>query len=586
MKTLLSLLPLLLLAAPSFAQANRDDLTPLQISYTTTVSADLQTFEIDLEVRNIARPTLHVAMPNWMPGTYYIGKFGKRVSELGATGADGEALEVVQMDHQTWSIATDGESQVTVSYKLPAGRRRAQSDGDTAPTGLRLGGTDTYLYVRGAKLVPVTSSYVLPEGWQVANGLLATDDPMVFRARDYDTFADAPTLLGIFVERDFEVDGTPFRCIFFTQEQEYDFDIDAFVAHVRAIVVNQGELFGSFPFPNYVFLFHLPGGGGLEHLNSTSIGLNPSRQKADPEAGASVTSHEFFHTWNVKRIRPATLGPFEYEHEDYTGNLWVSEGWTSYFGDLTLVRTGIIGQQEFLDMMARFITREQNKPRRKEHSVYWASRNVWHRLPDETGARVDYYAKGEMLGALIDLKIRHETGNTKSLNDVMRFFNRWFAERNVGFEEGDVERACTAISNYDFSEFFARYVRGTMDPPLQEYFAYAGIDYVEDVVASAFPFTLRGNRVVSPREDGDSEGPHRGELLVAVDGKDFTDARSMLRDYAPGHVVGITLESGGERRETEVTLIDKPQLKATLRIREDSTEMQDRIRESWLTSVR
>src|SRR5262249_61504849 len=130
--------------------------------------------------------------------------------------------------------------------------------------------------------------------------------------------------------------------------QVYDFDLSAFADVCRRIAAYQGNLFGSFPFPNYVFLFTLPGGGGLEHLNSTSIGLDPGSMKADVKAGASVTAHEFFHLWNVKRIRPATLGPFEYEHEDYTSDLYVCEGWTSYYGDLTLVRTGIIDPKPYL----------------------------------------------------------------------------------------------------------------------------------------------------------------------------------------------------------------------------------------------
>ena len=588
MKQLIFLLLALLAASPAFAQSNRDDLTPLQIAYTTTVSEDLKSFEIDVEVQNLQRPRLHVAMPNWMPGTYYIGQFGKRVQDLSATGSDGSALDVLQMDHQTWSIDTQGHSTVKVSYRLPSARRRGRSsESDQTVTGLRIGGTDTYLYVEGSKLVPVTATYKLPADWQVANGLLTTEDPMVFHARDYDTFADAPTILGLFEERGFEVNGTPFRCVFFTNSQEYDFDMDAFVSLVRRIVINQGELFGSYPFPNYVFLFSLPGGGGLEHLNSTSIGLRAESQRRDPEAGASVTSHEFFHTWNVKRIRPEVLGPFEYEHENYTGNLWVSEGWTSYFGDLTLVRTGILNEDEFLNLMARFISREQSKVRRLEHSVFWASRNVWHRSASETEPRVDYYAKGEMLGALIDLKIRHETNNAKSLNDVMRFFNRWFAEKNVGFAEGDVERACTALSNYDFSEFFALHVYGTVDPPLAEYFAYAGIEYSEDITPCSFPFALRGNRVSGRRAQimVPSKEPVAGEIIIAVDGEEFTNAKSFLKTYQPGDIVTLTLDEDGVERELDVTLIDKAIVTASLKVREDATEKQNRIREAWLSSV-
>ena len=467
---------------PLAAQTNRDDLTPLEITYTTEVSNDLRSLRITMEVGNLRRPFTHVAMPNWTPGAYGIGRYGGRVQDLSAVGGSGASLEVTRMDFQTWSVDPDGQDRMRVSYSLPAprgrGRRGAAAEPEGPVTGFQVRGPSSYIYVRGAKDVPVEARYVVPDNWRVANGLLTGENPLVRRARDFDTFIDAPTIYGIFVDYQFEVNGTPFTCVFFENSQTYDFDIEGFVEVCRKIAAYQGEFYGSYPFPNYVFLFTLPGGGGLEHLNSTSIGLNPQRMKLDVTAGASVTSHEFFHTWNVKRIRPVVLGPFEYEHENYTGNLWVSEGWTSYFGDLTLLRTGIIDRSAFLQLFERYIGREYNKQARLEHSVYWASRNVWHR-GEGASPRVDYYATGEILGALIDLKIRHETDNKKSLDDVMRFLNRWFAERGVGFQEGDIERACTAISNYDFGEFFARYVFGTMDPPFAEYFGYAGILYEE-----------------------------------------------------------------------------------------------------------
>ena len=424
---------LALLSPTICAQENRDDLTPLEISYVTTVKEDLSGYRIEMVVDHVNRPTIHIAMPDWSPGAYRIGTYGKGVKDFRATGSEDVELDVLRMDPGSWSIRTDGHEHIHVSYEVSASSRRSRRREDAPKvTGLRLSGPRTYVYLRGADVRNIRSRYVLPDGWRVANGLLPTSDPNVRLAKDYDTFIDAPSTLGEFIERDFEVNGTPFRCVFFENSQEYDFNVDAFVEIVRKIVVNQGELYGSYPFPNYVFLFHLPGGGGLEHLNSTTIGLRSGSQRDDPSAGASVTSHEFFHTWNVKRIRPKALGPFDYDRENYTGNLWVSEGWTSYMGDLTLARTEVWSREKYLSHLQRIITSELNKERRAEHSVFWASRNAWHRFNNEEGSRVDYYDKGEILGALIDLKIRHETGGRKSLNDVMRFLNRWFAEENVG----------------------------------------------------------------------------------------------------------------------------------------------------------
>ncbi len=586
-----SLVVLLLLASVVWGQSNRDDLTPLDISYTTRVGDDLKTINVELRVENIARPTTHLAMPNWSPGAYRIGSYGKRIKDLSVVDGNNQELELTQIDPQTWSIPTAGVRVVKVTYSLAArGRRRFRSAPDTGKkTGLQIAGPSTYIYVRGAKRVPVSSSYIIPDGWRIANGLLPTADPLTRLAKDYDTFIDAPTILGIYKEKTFEVNGTPFSCVFFQNTQEYDFDMDGFVEVCRKIVTNQGQLYGSFPFPNYVFLFTLPGGGGLEHLNSTSIGLSPRRMKNDVTAGASVTSHEFFHTWNVKRIRPQTLGPFEYEHENYTGNLWVSEGWTSYYGDLTLCRTKIVSRENYLSGLNRICQREFNKEGRLEHSVFWASRNVWHRRRQGEPSRVDYYGTGEVLGAMIDLKIRQETNNRKSLDDVMRFLNRWFAESNIGFGEGDVERACTAISNYDFKEFFARHVYGTMDPPLSEYFAYAGVAYTERSVNTAFPFAffrgrsglrIRGSR---GRQADENSVLKSGDTIVSINGKELTDTMSFLETHKAGETIKLVVMTGDTKKEVEVNLIEKKSMVPSMRFLENPSKRQLRIREGWLT---
>ena len=564
------------------AQQNRDDLTPLDIGYVVAVLDDKATVHVDLDVHHLARPTTRVAMPNWTPGAYGIRRAGAEVDDLTATSGD-RALAVLRIDPLTWSIDTQGIDTMRVSYgkKQRPGRFGTRATGEDR-TGMQVSGPDTYVYVVGQKDRPVTVSYRLPDGWKFANGLLATDDPLVRRARDYDTFIDAPTQFGIFEQHDFVVNGTPFQCVFFENQQRYDFDLPAFVELCKRIVTHQGEMFGSFPFPNYVFLFTIPGGGGLEHLNSTSIGLNAVAQAKDPRAGAFVTAHEFFHLWNVKRIRPKVLGPFEYEHENYTGNLWVSEGWTSYYGDLTLVRTGITTRDEFLSTFAGYCERELNKDARHERSVYWASRNVWHHERDEA-PRVDYYAKGEMLGAMIDLKIRHETDNRKSLDDVMVFLNRWFAERGTGFEEGDIERACTAISNHDFGEFFARHVRGVLDPPLAEYLAYAGIEYGEqNATVSALPFETQragdGLRV----SNASSAEVRVGDVITALGGERNAQPAVFVRDRKPGDKVQVELLRDGKTEQVEVALRERTRMTPTLRFVEQPTEPQRRVRDGWL----
>jgi predicted metalloprotease with PDZ domain len=564
------------------AQDKRDDLTPLDIGYSVAVLDDKTTLHVDIDMHHLARPTTRVAMPTWSPGAYFIRGSADNVEELTATSGE-RSLEVLRIDPLTWSIATEGVADMRVSYSVKPrpGRFGSRATG-AERTGLQIAGPSTYLYVVGAKERPVTVRYKLPEGWKYATGLLPTDDPLVRRAKDYDTFIDAPTQCGIFKQFDFEVSGTPFSCVFFENEQRYEFDLPAFVDLCKRIVTYQGQMFGSFPFPNYVFFFTIPGGGGLEHLNSTSIGLNAAQQAKDQRPGAFVTAHEFFHLWNVKRIRPKVLGPFEYEHENYTGNLWVSEGWTSYYGDLTLVRTGITSRDEFLKRFNGYIESELNKDARHEHSVYWASRNAWHHEPNAP-PRVDYYNKGEILGAMIDLEIRHQTDNRKSLDDVMVFMNRWFAERGVGFEEGDIERACTAISNHDFGEFFARHVRGTMDPPLAECLAYAGIEYTEQKATSvALPFDTRTADNQMRVSEASGPGVRVGDVITALAGDRKVQPADFVKDRKAGDKVQVELQREGRTEQVEVELRERTRMTPALRFVEQPTEQQRRIRDGWL----
>ncbi len=588
---ILALLFAMTLALP--AQVKTDDMNILGLDYELRVLEDTQTIEIGLRVSGLDRDHLRVAMPEWTPGSYAIRGFGDWVSDFRATAGETE-LSFERIDRGHWTIATGGAETVEVRYTLAPRQRRFTNfkpDPEKRYSGMHIQGPNTFMYVLGAERgTPVSCRYVLPEGWQVANGMNLTDDHFLRRSKDYDTFIDNPTILGKFLRRTFEERGAEFACVFWNPADKYEFDVDAFVEICRKIVVYQGSIFGGYPFRRYEFLFTLSpfGGGGLEHLTSTSIGLSDRSMAANPLSGASITAHEFFHTWNVKRIRPESLGPFDYARENYTGNLWVAEGWTSYYGDITLMRTGMMTRDRYLRQMAAGIAREGSKERRKEHSVSWASRHVWHRDQDRSaGARVDYYTKGEILGLLIDLMIRDATDGRKSLDDVMSFMNRWFAEHDVGYGEDDVERACTAVSNRDFAEFFARYVNGQLDPPYDEIFAPFGLVYRERKLEAAFPFSTRsvdgGQQIRFLRPQGRESGLERGDLIVSVDDRELRDADAWLEGKKPGTRARLVVERDGAAREVEVELIALSRSQVTLEQRPELDERQARLLESWYT---
>ena len=253
---------LLLVCLPCSAQQNRDDLTPMEIRYTTTVPEGAESMSIGIDIDRVNGPILHLSMPVWAPGSYRRRNYSGSVENLVVEAAGEIPLEATRIDDSTWSVATGGHRTIHVAYDLPPPRSnrftRRSSNDDAETTGFSMSGPGTYMYVRGAKGLPVTSTYDLPEGWRVANGLLRTDDPFVRWARDYDTFIDAPSILGHFEQRTFEVAETPIHCVFFENSQQYDFDLDGVRRdRARRSWSYQGEpCSGASRFPNYCVPVH------------------------------------------------------------------------------------------------------------------------------------------------------------------------------------------------------------------------------------------------------------------------------------------------------------------------------------------
>ena len=379
-----------------------------------------------MTVRNNVEPDVEVSIPAWAPGAYRIVKYCRQISNLEAA-KENQKLNVVPVDEQTWSVKTGGASRFTVSYDLTVERSRMDKDH------CFIAGPDTYVYLVKHKEAPCSVGFTLPDGWKVGTGL-EVDGP-IYRARDYDTFIDCPTELGRFEQTSFQADGATYELVIHAKGPV---DGERLTEMCRRIVVEQNKVFGPPPFKHYVFLYHFKdamGGRGLEHLNSTDIIMPYTAIKLDPLLAASVSSHEYFHLWNVKRIRPVELGPFDYAGIVRTKALWLCEGVTSYFGDRGLARSGIWKEQQYLDHLGTEIETLQNNPDRRVTAIEKASESVWDR---KDWPRVDYYNKGELLGLLIDLKIRTSSHGEKTLDDVLRHLYRKYVTGPAGEGKGPI----------------------------------------------------------------------------------------------------------------------------------------------------
>ncbi len=457
---------------------------------------------VEAEYSGVDSAELKVAMPAWKPGSYTIRNFGKKITEIHAygplAGDDAPELKLVKDANlaNTWTIATGGNSTIRVAYTLNTSgtgigksfRKKIEPSESDSEGERRRGkrtwkahlfeGPATWLYVPGHLDIPHTVKFVLPKPWRTASGLSTTKTKSVFTAPDYDVFADCPIHMGEFERLEFKVDKVPYVVILSGFEHDKS-KREKLVDRLKKTIAAQLKVMGPAPFDRYTFLIGFPGGGGLEHLNSTNITMFSLAGSTETNNSIwdSLLSHEFFHLWNVKRLRPEALGPFDYSAPNRTDYLWLSEGVTSYYGDLLLVRAGVWNEKDYWTKTIRgeINTLQSNRGRLKM-SIAEASRTVWDGPYMRRGFTApDYYNKGHLLGLLLDIEIRDATDNKKSLDHVMRGLNEQCAETGKGFADGDVQKWCEKVSGRQFDEFFAKYINGTEELPYVETLAKIGL---------------------------------------------------------------------------------------------------------------
>ena len=566
--------------------------------------------EITLRANGLKGPSAEFAMPAWAPGSYVVNDYAKNVQGFRATGPGGKELAWRKTDKQTWRVETGGAATVTVQYKLYA-NTLANNWAQYNEQHAFLGGPAVWMYLAGGKERAVRLVIATPAGWRVATGLGRMAEN-TFAAADYDTFADAPLEISDYAEKTFVEAGSTYHVVVHDVVGKKDFS--KFATDTQTIVAATVPVFAAAvggtrpaPYDEYWFLFHIwPGtGGGLEHLNSTQINsprdwdnqsMRPSGE-TDYEGKLGVTSHEFFHAWNVKRLRPKPLGPFDYSREVHTPSLWISEGLTSYYGDVLLMRAGLVKPERYLEWTARLLTNFEQKPGRSERSIEDTSWDTWFRAGAQgetnlANSSYSYYDGGQIAGHLLDFAIREATNNQKSLDDWMRLLYQRYALPKPGFEPEDAVRAANEVAGKDISEIFRRYISGKEPMPYEKYFDYAGIQierlrtpelgWIGITTTREEDGRARVSNIIpgSPAEDA---GVDKSDVIVAVDGRmmDQGEFLRMLDARKPGEAIKLAVLRRGNLQEISVTTVPYPYAVFKLRLVENPTEMQRKIYESW-----
>jgi predicted metalloprotease with PDZ domain len=568
--------------------------------------------DVTIHAGDLKGPSVEFAMPDWAPGSYYLENYAANVQRFRALGLDGKELSWRKTDSQTWRIELGGANTVTISYQVFGDALRnnlAQYNERHA----FIGGPSVWMYLVGGKERPVELAIAVPAGWKVATGMEHTSDH-TFRAADYDWFADAPLEISDFAERDFQVLGTTYHVIVHDVEDRKDFakftqDVQKFVETIVPMFASVTGSEQAAPFKDYWFLFHVwpNAGGGLEHLNSTQINFSRGWDSQTPVPGYGnqynlklfVTAHEFFHAWNVKRLRPRPLGPFDYSQMVHTPSLWISEGLTSYYGALALERAGLITPQQYLDEISNAITNFEQNPGRRERSIEDTSWDTWFNGDTVTqpnnlkNTNYSYYDGGQIMGHILDFAIRQDTNNQKSLDDWMRLLYSRYALPKPGFLPDDAVKAASEVAGVDVSEIFSKYISGKEPIPYERYFAFAGIA-VEKKLDPEKPWLGVSH---SKSDDGHAKitnvitsssaegaGLDRDDIVIGIDGRtvDEDEFNETVLEHKPGDTLHMTVIRIGEIKEIPVTLIASPYPTYKLKPVESPTGQQKAIFDSWM----
>jgi predicted metalloprotease with PDZ domain len=538
-----------------------------------------------------AAPLIELQFPAWN-NLYQIRDFVRNVQELRAQ-CDGRPAALERQDLNTWLGPASPCSSLELDYAVYAN--------EDAPFSSVLDAEHAFLnfalllfYLPRERGRGVRVQFALPPGWKLAT-LLDGEGPE-YQAANYDVLADSPAEAGNFQEYTYLQGGATYDVVVHADPAAYS--APRLLESLEKITAAETRLMHDVPFSRYTFIFHFPhqGGGGMEHRNGAAISVPASALRSNWRSVEGVSAHEFFHLWNVKRIRPQALEPIDYIHGNDTRDLWFAEGVTSSYGELSLLRAGLISRQEFYANLAGAIESLQARSARLFQSAELSGREAWlEKYPDyhRPGRSVSYYNKGELLGFLLDLAIRHATRNQASLDEVMRSLNEDFARRGRFYTLADlraiIARLAPAFVGLD--AFIRNNIQGTQELDYETYVGYAGLQLLTEtrqvpVLGFVARRTFEGRievESVEPGGNASQAGLQVGDVLLKMDDKaldELPDSILSARDV--GHKLKFQLLRGRRTFELEYPLGSREQI--TYRVAElpRPTAEQLQVREGWV----
>ncbi len=565
------------------------------IRYTVTVDT-VNWGNLDLTLRFIAsQDDPEVVLPRWMPGAWMVADYARHLAGLSAQDVHGEELPLEQLASNRWCVQCNQGTGVILRYQhisSPRGfmGRKLTENGGT------LFGAPTFLFVDKQLDQPLSVELQQPAGWGKPRTGLDPDwlssIARMYLAEDYHHLVDSPFLLGECDSQHFQAGG---KWITTVLPPTGDFDREGFQSMVKKIVEEEISFFGGAPFDRYVFFFHYTrgnsGGGGLEHRNSTSIGLPLAQLQKDMNRTAPIIAHELFHAWNMKDFYPVGFGSFDYEEPLRTGAFWLGEGVTEYYGWLLTLRAGLMGQQDLLDKVAAEIALLEETTARDTMSVAQASRTVWEQ--GYAGGGVSFYNKGFLVGLALDYEIRSRTAGTCNLDDFVRLLNDRFGGK-PGYSDDQLLQTMSEITGQDMTSFYDHYIEGTMPFDYVSILEQAGLQLKleRQRIGWVGNLTLFGPQhrfyMVGKQTPLGLSGVQRGDALLAIGDWQLTTAEAAeeyIADISPGSETTLLIERQGEEMVLPLQITSRDKVQATISLLEEATPGQIRFRKQWLSGA-
>ena len=571
--------------------------TSVAIAYQVAMSQpESHLFEVTLEVTGWERDFLDLKLPVWTPGSYLVREYAKHVQDFSAATVEGMPLSWHKASKNHWKIETPSTSGVVVRYRVFAAELTVRTNHLDSTHGY-FNGAALFFLIPGFDRIPIDVAIVVPQpDWKIAT-TLPEIAPHRFQAPDFDTLVDSPFEIGTHAKYEFESCGKPHE---FAIWGRGNLEVQKILADTDRIIQVEESLFGGLPYDRYLFLLHLSAGGfgGLEHKDSCSLNYPRLgfRQPDKYNRFMQLVAHEFFHLWNVKRIRPKALETFDYEGENYTPSLWFCEGITSYYDTIIPYRAKIYDTKTFLKILSQDITRFLTTPGRRVQPLSESSWDAWIKLyrrdANSDNCQISYYLKGAMVAFLLELKIRNSSQNKASLDDVMRQMWQQFGKDEVGFTPTELQSVFESVAGEKLDDFFSRYLHATEELPFEEYLSYFGLKLKDDR-AEQPPFlglkvTTKNERAivqfVEVNSPAQQVGIEPGDELLAIDGLRVGAEQLVdrLKDYQTGDTLAISVFHQDELRTVSTPLAEPRPTRYKLVALEQPTPEQANNFEGWL----